>query len=79
MLLQYTFLNAGTFKKEAMLYGQLVNVKENKEKNSIKEMWFTLNNQIFLTENAETKSLTCFIANEKITIKALSNYQNLIQ
>lgn len=75
---QYTFMKDGTFKKEVFLYGQAISVSENTEKKSVKGRWFTQNNQIFLTENNGTTSLTYVITKERFTIKTNSNEIELL-
>lgn len=75
---QYTFKSDGTFKKEVFLFGQLVNISDNSEKLAIKGRWFTQNNQIFLTENNGTTSLTYVITKERLTLKSNSSEIELL-
>ncbi|MBL0287647.1 MAG: hypothetical protein IPQ19_09670 [Bacteroidetes bacterium] len=74
---QYTFLQNGTFTKSIIILGQYGEFPLVKNNFCTKGTWFTLNNQIYLTENCKVSSLTYSITKETLSIKGLSNSSEL--
>ena len=74
---QYTFLQNGTFTKNIIILGQYGKFPVVVNNFCTKGTWFTLNNQIYLTENCKVSSLTYSITKETLSIKGLSNSSEL--
>ena len=70
---QYTFLQNGTFTKSIIILGQYGEFPLVKNNFCTKGTWFTLNNQIYITENCKLSSLTYSISKEKLTIIGFNN------
>jgi hypothetical protein len=69
---QYAFLPDGTFTKNIIILGQYGEFPLEVNNFCTKGTWFTLNNQIYITENCKLSSLTYSISKEKLTIKGLN-------
>lgn len=70
---QYTFLQNGTFTKNIIILGQYGKFPVVVNNFCTKGTWFTLNNQIYITENCKLSSLTYSISKEKLTIIGFNN------